>query len=253
MTIREMHHLFRTIGQAKGLQLVRAILPDSIDDYLNSAILEKCRSVLIQNTSTQFQDKVTTVDNPISPYNALRTLFREEMFTPTLRPINEYYRVTRSTHKNEVLAYIGVAVEYGGRKDVKRNGKTIPNVLYSSNPRRYPCRIIEPDKIYHILNDFCSAPSKEYPCCVIDGSNGVNRPIDFQIYTGGNSIYQVYISWIDMPAKVFANYENKINPTTNEPYKDVDCDLPDYLHSEIVEIAVNKYFQSVGSTTKQVN
>lgn len=252
MTTKEMHIRFRTIGQAKGLQLVRAVLPESIDEYLNAAMIEKCRSILISNTSTQFQGLITNIDNPTSPYNALRTLFREEMFTPTLRQINEYYRVTRNNHKKDVLAYLSVAVEYGGRKDKKRGGNVVKNVLYSENPRRYPCRIIEPDKIYYILNDYCTAPSKEYPCCVIDGSNGKGRPVDFQIYTGGNSIYQVYISWIDMPAKIWNNHKN-ITDDDGEIIPDVECDLPDYLHDEIVEMAVNKYFTSVGSTSKQVN
>lgn len=246
MTIREMHKRFRTIGQAKGLQLVRAVLPESIDEYLNAAMIEKCRSIMINNTSTQFQGRLTNSDNPTSPYNALRTLFREERFTASKNPIGEYYTVTRNHHKKEVLHYLSVAVEYGGRKNITTDaGESKNDVLFSEDPRRYPCRIIEPDKIYYIINDFCSAPSKEYPCCVIDSTNSSDRPIEFQIYTALNPIYQVYISWIDMPQMMLYDVKNE--------GKDVDCELPDYLHDEIVEMAVNKYFQSVGSTTKQVN
>ena len=43
-----MHNAFRTFGQAMGLQLVRGILPESIDVYLNAAIIEKCRSILLE-------------------------------------------------------------------------------------------------------------------------------------------------------------------------------------------------------------
>ena len=32
----------------------------------------------------------------------------------------------------------------------------------------------------------------------------------------------------------------------------VDCDLPAYVHQEIVERAVQKFFTSVGATTHQV-
>lgn len=246
MTIREMHKRFRTIGQAKGLQLVRAVLPESIDEYLNAAMIEKCRSVILNNTSTQIQGKLTNSDNPMSPYNALRTLFREERFTPSKNPTGEYYVVNRNHHKKEVLHYLAVAIEYGGRKNIVTDKHEVKNdVLFSESPRRYPCRIIEPDKIYYILNDFCSAPSKEYPCCVIDSTNNPNRPIEFQLYTALNPIYQVYISWIDMPIMMFYDTSNSGN--------DVDCELPDYLHDEIVEMAVNKYFTSVGSTSKQVN
>ena len=48
-----------------------------------------------------------------------------------------------------------------------------------------------------------------------------------------------------MPMMMFYDTSNEGN--------DVDCELPDYLHDEIVEMAVNKYFTSVGSTSKQVN
>lgn len=236
MTISEMHHLFRVIGQAKGLQLVRAVLPESIDDYLNAAIMEKCRSVLIQNTSTAFPDKMTSRDNPISPYNALRTLFREEALVPNPKtPINEYYLVPTTNNKTEVLSYISVGVQYARYANLD---PTHDNVKESD--RRYACRIIEPDKIYYVLNDFCNAPSKQHPCCVIDRHSGTTTDVDFQIYTALNPIWRVYIGRIDMPAKVSLSTS-------------VDCNLPDYLHHEIVEIAVNKYFQSVGSTTKQVN
>ena len=246
MTIREMHKRFRTIGQAKGLQLVRAVLPESIDEYLNAAMIEKCRSIMLNSTSTQIQGKLTNRDNPTSPYNALRSLFREERFTPSKNPTGEYYVVNRNHHKKEVLHYLAVAVEYGGRRNIVTDKGEVKNdVLWSESPRRYPCRIIEPDKIYHILNDFCSAPSKEYPCCVIDSASTVGRPIEFQIYTALNPIYQVYISWIDMPIMMFYD--------VNDNGYDVDCELPDYLHDEIVEMAVNKYFTSVGSTSKQVN
>lgn len=223
MTINEMHKRFRTIGQAKGLQLVRAVLPESIDEYLNAAIIEKCRSILIQNTSTQVQGKITNKDNPTSPYNALRTLFREVELTPSTTTTDEYYVATDNTHKQDVLTYISVAVKY------------------DNNARRYPCRIIEPDKIYYILNDFCSAPNKENPCCVIDSqTTTANRPIEFQIYTALNQVYKIYVGLIDMPAKVSISTS-------------INCNLPDYLHDEIVEMAVNKYFTSVGSTSKQVN
>lgn len=232
MTINEMHVRFRTIGQAKGLQIVRAVLPESIDEYLNAAIIEKCRSVLVQNTSTQFQDKMTIRDNPMSPYNALRTLFREKEYSGPFRLNGEYYICNDTTHKNDVLAYLSVGIQYGTSGDDNHDPRP-------DSHRRYPCRIIEPDKIYYILNDFCDAPSKEYPCCVIDSLTTTNRPVEIQIYTALNSIYKVYIGLIDMPAKVSLS-------------SSIDCNLPDYLHDEIVELAVNKFFVSVGSTSNKV-
>ena len=231
MTISEMHHLFRVIGQAKGLQLVRAVLPESIDDYLNAAIMEKCRSVLIQNTSTAFPDKTTNRDNPTSPYNALRTLFKTKILNVVKQGFSKNFSATDATNKSSVLAYLSVSTRYD---------KTITNsdTIITEEGNSYPCRIIEPDKISYILNDFCSKPSKEYPCCTIESST--TDSVEFKIYTNDNETPKVVISYIATP--------NKVNHSAA-----IDCDLPDYLHSEIVEIAVNKYFQSVGSTTKQVN
>lgn len=231
MTIREMHVRFRTIGQAKGLQLVRAVLPESIDEYLNAAIIEKCRSVLIQNTSTTFPDKITNRDNPTSPYNALRTLFKTKILTVLNHPFSKNFSAVDTTDKSSVLAYISVSTRYD---------KTITNgnIVTIEEGDHYPCRIIEPDKISYILNDYCSKPSKEYPCCTIESST--TNGVEFKIYTNDNEQPKVVVSYIATPAKV--NYS-----------ANTDCDLPDYLHSEIVEMAVNKYFTSVGSTSKQVN
>ena len=95
-----------------GLQHVRAILPEEIDKFLNLAIIEKCRSIVISNASTAFQDSRTARDNPISPYNALRTLFREEIKTVSNTLTDEYYSWTSTTHKSEVLVYTSIGVKY---------------------------------------------------------------------------------------------------------------------------------------------
>ena len=51
MTIQEMHNEFRTFGQVMGLQLVRGILPESIDVYLNAAINETVRNIISKNVA----------------------------------------------------------------------------------------------------------------------------------------------------------------------------------------------------------
>ena len=226
MTITEMHSMFRTVGQQMGLQHIRAILPEEIDKFLNLAIIEKCRSIVISNTSTAFQDSRTARDNPISPYNALRTLFREEIKTVSNTLTEEYYSWTSTTHKSEVLVYTSIGVKY------------------PENPRVYQCRLIEPAKIYHVLNDFCNAPTKTEPCCVLEGRNTITRDCVFKIYTDKNPIEKFFISYIAMP--------NKVKYDTNNTANNVDCDLPDYLHTEVVESAVKKFFTSVGSTSQNV-
>ena len=139
-----MHVLFRTLGQAMGLQLVRAILPESIDTYLNDAIVDTVRKIVLSNSTMQFQDKVTIQNDTISPINAIRTLYK----------------------RNEI--------------DLSFEDK-LPQVLL--------IRYIENPAIVHLDDN-------ENLC--------------------------------------------------------VDCNLPDYLHHEIVETAVQKYFSSVGSTSQSI-
>ena len=73
MDIIEMHNAFRTFGQAMGLQLVRGILPESIDVYLNAAIIEKCRSILYNTVGNSIKIGVLPQSTPISPINSLTT------------------------------------------------------------------------------------------------------------------------------------------------------------------------------------
>ena len=150
MTISEMHSMFRTIGQMKGMQNIRGILPEEIDDYLNAAIIGFCREVLAGSSATQYPDKVSQRDNAIVPYNALRTLYAETPKQVGRTLINEHYTLNLTNAGTEYLAIIGA------------------DVNYSANGRRYQCRIVEPTKIGYLLNDYCNRPTKTEPFCVID-------------------------------------------------------------------------------------
>lgn len=219
MTISEMHSMFRTLGQQKGMQHVRAILPEEIDDYLNASIIEFCREVLAAGPITQYPDKVSIRDGAIVPYNALRTLYDETPKQVGRTLINEHYELKLTKAGTEYLAIIGV------------------DINYVANGRRYQCRIVQPTKIGYLLNDYCNRPTKEEPFCTIDSD--VSQKAEFHIYTNGNAPYQAFVHIINMPKAVNAA-------------KNIDSDLPAYVHEEIVERAVKKFFTSVGATTHQV-
>ena len=88
------------------------------------------------------------------------------------------------------------------------------------------------------LNDFCNKPSYDYPICVIKKDDSNTRYL-IDVYTDTkvpNSIDVVYIK-----------YPNKVSLEDN-----IDCDLPEYSHNEIVQLAVQRYFNAVGSTTHNV-
>lgn len=219
MTISEMHSMFRTLGQMKGMQHVRAILPEEIDDYLNSSIIEFCREKLAAGSATQYPDKVSFRDNAIVPYNSLRTLYKEIIETVNNGASNERYEVDFTNSKSKYIAIVGA------------------DINYEENGRRYTCRIVEPTKIGYILNDYCNQPTKTEPICYIEHEVGETATI--YLYTNGVKPHKCFIHAFSMPAVV--------NSKTS-----TDCDLPNAVHQEIVERAVQNFFTSVGATTHQV-
>lgn len=98
----------------------------------------------------------------------------------------------------------------------------------------YNCRLIEQDELANTLNDYCNGASFDYP---IASMSVFGESKSWVIYNNNEKTVQTAIvNYIKNPAKV--DYANNVN-----------CDLPEYTHQQIVETAINKYFASVGSTT----
>lgn len=192
MTRDEMITAFRVYGQQVGMQKMRNILDNEIDVFLNSAVVEKIRQVLGTNVNAQFADKVSIQQNSISPINYVRTLVKQ---TP----------ITSNTPGDIQLMYI-LGVEIGD----------------------YKCRFIEPTDWYNTINDFCNAPSEEYPICTF-----INNK--FKVNNGSDVTTGATLTYVEYPATI-------ANGT--------DCNLPEYTHDEIVQLAVQKYFVSLNNTQK---
>lgn len=105
------------------------------------------------------------------------------------------------------------------------------SVINGSNT--YSCRLIDSVELENTLNDYCNRASKEYPIATIVNGDVTIYPTD--IYNKPTIKYK----YLKMPAKVTFSITN--------------CDLPEYMHEEIVEIAVNKFYKSVGYTTPTNN
>ena len=225
MNIGEMHVTFRELAQQMGMQTVRAILMEDIDICLNAAIIEKARNVIVENVgAVPYNDKVARQNASISPVNALRTLY-------TAGTVNggditgngtevDPYKI--NIDSNGIMLYTGFQVSY--------NGKTI-----------YDCRIIEAEDLGQTLRDFCNRAAKDAPIVTIFGDeSGIN----VDIYTGRNNTVKpqlVKYLYIKEPAKV------KFDEDREEDW--VNCDLPPYLHMEIVMRAVQIYLASIGATS----
>ena len=231
MNIEEMHVTFRELAQQMGMQTVRAILVEDIDICLNAAIIEKTRLLLAENVGAlPYNDKVARQNAVLSPINGLRTLYRkgtiqDNSITGEGTEVNPF-KCTISS--NNIMLYTGFKVSY--------NGKTV-----------YDCRIIEAEDLGQTLRDFCNRAAKDAPIVTVLGNED---SIDCDIYVGRNNIIKpklVQYLYIAEPAKVYYDEDN-VNAR-------VDCDLPPYLHMEIVQRAVNTYLQSIGAvrTTNKNN
>mgnify|MGYP000052490586 CR=1 FL=1 len=76
MTISEMHVWFRQYAQQMGMQNVRAILPEQIDNLINTAIKDTIDEVINKSVGTT-NDRVITDNSKIGQINALSTLYKE--------------------------------------------------------------------------------------------------------------------------------------------------------------------------------
>ena len=206
MTIKEMHTAFLVLGQQMGMQNMRNILPNEIDVFLNAAIIDEVRKVILSNTTQTFPDKVSAQKNAISPINFIRTLYKSG--TPTID--NNVL-----TDNFDVMLYLSVSVKY------EHDGKV------------YGCRIIEEDELANTLNDYCNGASFDYPIASFSNDS-------WKIYSGNRNVIDATINYIANPTKV--SYKSNIN-----------CDLPEYTHNQIIEAAITKYFASVGQTSQNVN
>lgn len=81
MNIHEMHNMFRTLGQQNGSQLIRGILPESIDVYINEVITEKVKEEVLAGVRTTLQDSVNTQASTMQPINTFRNLYRSARYS----------------------------------------------------------------------------------------------------------------------------------------------------------------------------
>lgn len=215
-----MHEMFRTVGQQVGMQDVRAILPESIDIFINIAIIEKARSIVMENTKTAFPNRVSIQNNFVSPINALRTLYRRKEIT-----ITDITKDVQLSQLDNVFLYTSFAIRY------------------DNNNSEYKCRFIDGDKLEETLNDVLNGASWDYPICSM--FNGENNSEYLKVFINSNSHTPnaIIIKYIANPAVV------KFSKNAAEC---INCDLPDYLHSEIVELAVSKFFKSVTATSQAI-
>lgn len=251
-----MHSTFRTIGQQMGLQLIRGILPESIDVYLNSAIIGLVRSELIESVklNLQMESKLSNVST-MSKINTFNTLFRNVRYSITSEENDSMSFKTEYFSKKYGYYIINIPT-VNSNVPIKDNEYYINpmmylnfNVEYDSESRGngIDCRLINADEVANTLRDYCNGVDKTTPIAVLSSvpivvnkkesiNNVSNQQVELYTGKGSHRVKWLNIKYIKTPNIV--KYDNNLN-------KCVNCDLPDFVHYDIVKLAVNEFYTSI--------
>lgn len=247
MDISEMHKMFRQYAQQMGMQNVRAILPEQIDLLINNSISDTINQVITQNIGIT-NDRVISDASKLNQINALKSLYKVwkgSIANATVKgkektnyiisfqlPLNNFKTNGNYTEDNTS----STAISFLYAVDLSINYKKadfITNV--------FPVRIVDDQFVADVVNDFVLAPKMRSPVASIhdnlielyidkaDEKPSSSQPFKFN----GVSINELRFSYIAKPAIVkFAEDVDGNN---------VDCDLPEYMHVDIIKHAVELY------------
>lgn len=247
MDISEMHQMFRQYAQQIGMQNVRSILPEQIDLLINNSISDTINQVITQNIGIT-NDRVISDASKLNQVNALKSLYKVwkgSIADATIKgkektsyiisfqlPLNNFKTAGSYTDDNvsstaiSFLYVVDLSINY-------KKTNFVTNV--------FPVRIIDDQFVADVVNDFVLAPKMRSPVASIHDSlielyidKADTKPDNGQSFTfNGVSINELRLSYIAKPAIVrFAEDVDGNN---------VDCDLPDYMHVDIVKHAVELY------------
>lgn len=222
MTIGEMHVMFRQLAQQMGMQTIRAILPSEIDACINIAINDVIKKLIAENLGSAGNEQVTIYNARVGQINGLSTLSKRLSLTA---PIKSNQRNCYTTYVPlDTVMYI-TAVEIG----------------YEETNKFYDARVTQAELLGRTLEDYCNAPTYKSPVVVFLGQ--VDR-VDVEVYSSSTGDGLI-------PTKANAVIISKpsIVMYSDVDGDGVDCDMPDYMHIDIVKAAAEIYLRSVGITS----
>lgn len=247
MDISEMHKMFRQYAQQMGMQNVRAILPEQIDLLINNSISDTINQVITQNIGIT-NDRVISDASKLNQINALKSLYK--VWKGSISEAT----VKGKEKTNYIISFQLPLINFKttGSYTDDNNSSTAINFLYavdlSINYKKtdfvtnvFPVRIVDDQFVADVVNDFVLAPKMRSPVAsihdnlielYIDKSDA--KPENGQAFTfRGVSINELRFSYIAKPAIV--RFAEDVDGTN------VDCDLPEYMHVDIVKHAVELY------------
>ena len=247
MDISEMHKMFRQYAQQMGMQNVRAILPEQIDLLINNSISDTINQVITQNIGVT-NDRVISDASKLTQVNALTSLYRVwkgSIADATVKgkektsyiisfqlPLNNFKSTGSYTDDN----VSSTAISFLYAVDLSINYKKTDFVT-----NIFPVRIVDDQFVADVVNDFVLAPKMRSPVASIhdnlielyidkaDAKPENEQPFIFK----GVSINELRFSYIAKP--VIVRFAEDVDGTN------VDCDLPEYMHVDIVKHAVELY------------
>lgn len=236
MNIAEMHVWFRQYAQQMGLQNVRAILPEQIDLVINTSITDIVNQIITQNIGVT-NDRIITDNSKISQINALRSLYKtiESNLSDTTIWTNVVETPIRSISA-DIAKIKGIyeTFDYLFLVDLSIRYSYLYNGSKKLSTNLFPIRLIDDSYLADTLNDFILRPKLRSPIAVIANEKlEVYYKNDSDIRATELTPYYLRISYIAKPAKVA--YLADLGGTN------VDCDLPEYLHVDILKHAVDLY------------
>ncbi len=263
MNIAEMHVYFRQYAQQMGMQNVRAIIPEQIDILLNTAISDIINQLVKENVGIR-NDRAIVDTSKIGQINALRSLYVSEdydMYSDSrFMDFNANDATTgRMSNKDDInhnllsdyLYLVNFAIKYkvgdiGYSGNHLNKGSAISSSeLHRKETNYFPVRFIEESRLAETLNDPILKNKFYSPIIVMTNDNVLELYIDTfkqndvnRYFLIDNYIpYKLRVSYIKKPAKVL--YGEDVNLTN------VDCDLPESLHVDIVKHATDLYRMAV--------
>ena len=258
MNISEMHQYFRQYAQQMGMQNVRAILPEQIDILINTSISDTVNQIIKENIGIT-SDRVITDNSKLGSVNALRSLYKVNEVD-----ISEmFYDGDNNGHIIHLASdNIDGLLESGLYEKDDNSNITGPKYLFlidfSINYKRdsfitnyFPVRIIDDIYLADVLNDFILAPRFRSPIIIITKNQFVDNAQRFDLYIDKGTVIvsgdapsesklenglipnYLRISYLSKPNKVAYNEDNE--------GLSVDCNLPEYMHVDVIKHAVDLY------------
>lgn len=272
MDIVDMHKWIRQYAQQMGAQNNRTLLPEQIDILINTAIIDSVNQLITENivlTSTQ----ETTNNSKLGQINALKPLYKVAIINMSPKitsrdslvfvfdkndsvngkmttnfpgfvnsSIPDYlYLVGFSLNYKQVIDNLGYT---GYTSKVQGDNSYIePKFKEGTETKFFPVRIIDDALAVNTMNDYVLKNKITSPI-IVAHDNHFDLYIDTFIEKSigetsrfllkGELIpYKLRMSYIAKPAKV--KYVD-IDSTEN-----VNCDLPEYMHTDILKRAVDLY------------